>query len=103
MLELLEALNRYAKTTGFSVATSAAHLLGVVLEIAEHSDIAFDDAAVQLTEHLLWLAKADEPPTFRRTRDATLSRDPIEWPHPIRPPPALARPQRPPAPWPDGG
>jgi hypothetical protein len=52
MLELLEALHRYAQTTG-SPATSAAHLLGVVR-------IAFTDACAMLTEQTYWIGHPDE-------------------------------------------
>jgi hypothetical protein len=60
MLELLAALDRYAQVTGFSRATSAAHLLGIVLEYADNPDIAFTEAAAQLTEHTYWLGHPDD-------------------------------------------
>jgi hypothetical protein len=60
MIQLLSALNRYAKAMNYSVATSAAVLLCTILEKSEHPDIALTDAMEQLTEYGYWLATADE-------------------------------------------
>ena len=60
LVELLSALRKYADATGCSMATSAAHLLGTVLDKADQPDIAFSDASAQLTEHTYWLGHPDD-------------------------------------------